>query len=424
MDASSQAIVTQSLLVRDLRSLGIKGGDTVELHASVKAIGHVVGGPTMVLRSLFDVLGPNGTVMMLASWDDSPYELAEWSEERQRAYLEETPAFDPATSPAYAGWSILAEYLRTWPGAHRSANPDKSMVAVGAKAAWLTADHPLENGYGDGSPLAKLYEVNGRILLLGAPLNTITSLHYAEHRARVPNKRTVRYKMPVLRDDRRKWVEIEELDSSTGIVDWVGGDYFPAIAREFLASGRGRAGEVGAAQSYLFEAAELVDFAVAWMERTFSQPGATGEIALRLAAAADIDEIYALYERVAAEGVAWGLVAPSGDAISAQLGPLSFVAVLNGQVIGHAAGTLHTSDGHYGAVTPAGERYLEVDDLYVAQAFRGMGVGGRLVEALITAARGEGIVRVHVFTSTKDHDRIVRFYRRRGFQPWGVQLFR
>ena len=395
-----------------------------ELHASVKAIGHVVGGPTSVLRSLFDVLGRDGTLMMLASWDDSPYELEQWSEKRQRAYMAEGPAFDPATSPAFPGWSILAEHLRTWPGACRSGNPDKSIAAVGAKAAWLTSNHPLQNGYGAGSPLAKLYEAGGRVLLLGAPLNTITSLHYAEHLARIPNKRTVRYKMPLLRDGQREWVEIEELDSGEGIVDWVGGDSFPAIAREFLASGRGRMGTVGGAQSRLFQARELVDFAVEWMEREFTKPGATGERCVRRATAEDIEAICALYERVAEEGVAWGLVAATREAIREQLGSFSIVAELKGRIIGFGAGSVHTSDVRYSAVTPVGDRYLEVDDLFVAPEFRSQGTGRRLLRAVIDAAQAEGIERIHVFSTTKDHDAVLRFYRRHGFEPWGVQLFR
>ena len=53
------------------------------------------------------------------------------------------------------------------------------MAAVGAQAEWLTRDHPSDYGYGPGSPLAKLVESGGKVLMLGAPLDTITLLHYA-----------------------------------------------------------------------------------------------------------------------------------------------------------------------------------------------------------------------------------------------------
>lgn len=269
MDERQPPIVTRSKIADDLRALGVGPGQVVMLHASVRALGWVVGGPDVVIRALLDVLTPTGTLMMYVGWEDAPYELAEWPERRQRAYLEECPPFDPATSPAVRKWSILTEYLRTWPGACRSQHPDGSFAAVGAQAEWITRDHPLQYGYGPGSPLAKLCQAGGQVLLLGAPFDTITLLHYAEHLAKVPNKRIVRYKMPVLRDDQRVWVELEEFDTSRGIVDWEGEDYFSVIAREFLSSGKGRSGKVGAAQSYLFEVVALVEFGVKRMERMF-----------------------------------------------------------------------------------------------------------------------------------------------------------
>jgi len=270
MGRSKLPPITKSRLISDLKKLGIKPGDTIMLHASVKAIGWVVGGPDIVIQALLDALGKNGTLMMLVSWEDSPYNLVEWPEDWQRAYLEECPPFDPATSRAYRKWSILTEYLRTWPGAFRSNHPDASFAAVGALARWITENHPLQYGFGPGSPLAKLCEARGKVLLLGAPLNTITLLHYAEHIAKVPNKRTVQYKMPLLLGGRRVWVEIEEFDTCGNILPNAK-EYFEIIPREFLSSGKGRLDKVGAAQSYLFDTNEFVKFAVKWLERKYGK---------------------------------------------------------------------------------------------------------------------------------------------------------
>ena len=120
-----------------------------------------------------------------------------------------------------------------------------------------------------GSPLERLCEAGGEVLLLGTPLNTVTLLHYAESLADVPGKRTVRYRQPILVDGRKTWVEVEEYDTSNGIKDWPDGDYSVAIVEGYLAAGHGRAGLVGAARSYLFDARDLTAFAVAWMERAF-----------------------------------------------------------------------------------------------------------------------------------------------------------
>ncbi|MSP13260.1 MAG: aminoglycoside 3-N-acetyltransferase [Chloroflexi bacterium] len=260
-------LVTKSQLIHDLSSLGVAPGQTIMLHVSVRAIGWIVGGPDVVLQALLDLLTPAGTLMKYIGWEDDTDDFYQWSPEQQAVYLAERPPFDPQTSRAYRRWSILSEYLRTRPGAYRSANPGASMVAVGGKAQWLTENHPLQFGYGPGSPLAKLCEGGGHILMLGAPLDTITMLHYAEHMAAIPNKRMFKYRAPLLVGGQRTWVDIEEFDTSSGIVDWKDEDYFAIIAQAFLGAGNGNSGLIGAAQSYLFDAAALFKFAVQWMEQ-------------------------------------------------------------------------------------------------------------------------------------------------------------
>ncbi len=242
------------------------------LHASVKAIGWIVGGPDMVLQALLDLLTPAGTLMMMVSWEDTPFEFNEWSETKQQLYWAECPAFDPASSRAdHRELGILTEYLRTRPGAQRSRHPEASFVAIGSKANWITENHPLQYGCGPGSPLAKLCEMGGKVLSLGAPLETLTLLHYAEIMASVPGKRIVHYKMPVKLQGQREWIELEEYDTSEGIVDWEGEDYFKLIVQDYLNSGGGITGKVGDASAYLIEAVEITEFAIKWMETAFNK---------------------------------------------------------------------------------------------------------------------------------------------------------
>jgi len=266
---SEQPIITKSRLIADLRSLGLAEGQTVMLHTSVKRIGWVVGGPDVVLDAIVDILTPTGTLMMYVGWEGDTYHMSEWSQEKQDAYMRECPAFDPVSSHAYRKWGILTEYLRTRPGSARSNHPDGSFAAVGRFAEYITADHPLQYGYGPGSPLAKLCELGGKVLLLGSPLECVTLLHHSEHMARVPNKRVARYNAPMLVNGQREWVEIEEFDTSKGIVDWPD-DYFISIMEAYLAEGNGRTGKAGAADSCLLDADSLKAFGIAWMEEHFS----------------------------------------------------------------------------------------------------------------------------------------------------------
>ncbi len=262
--------ITKSILIEDLKTLGLKDSQAVMLHASVKAIGWIVGGPDIVLQSIFEIIGNNGTLVMAISWEDNPYEISSWSEERQKAYLQECPAYDPKKSHAdRKERGILAEYLRTWQGAYRSRHPF-SYATVGKHAEWLIKDETLNYSNGPESCLAKLCQLKGKILMIGTSFGCLTLLHHAEYLANVPNKKIDRYKMPLLIDGKKVWVDFEDYNTNDGIVDWPT-DYFKEVANEFLMTRNITCKKVGLADSYLFDADELNRFAVNWMESNFNK---------------------------------------------------------------------------------------------------------------------------------------------------------
>lgn len=247
------------------------------VHASLRALGPVAGGPAAVVAALLDAVGPEGTVMGYASWDRSPYDEtlngARMDEEARWRW----PAFDPATADVYPGFGLLNRFLARTPGARRSAHPDASMVALGARAAELVEPHRLGQAFGPGSPLERLIRMGGKVLLLGAPLDAVTALHYAEAVADIPGKRRVSYEMPLQgRDGRTVWRRCEDFDSN-GILDCfaVPGrpDAVETIARAYVALGRHRKGRVGGAECHLFEARDIVDFGTRWLETRFGRAG-------------------------------------------------------------------------------------------------------------------------------------------------------
>jgi aminoglycoside 3-N-acetyltransferase len=245
-------------LADDLRRLGVAGSDLVMVHASMRAIGPVVGGAETMVRALQDAVGPSGTLMAYVDFEpfvldgDDPGDI---------------PAFDPRTARAALDHGILHEVLRTWPGSMRSAHPDAGVVAIGPLAQWLVDPHPFQYGYGEGTPFARFVERQGKVLMLGAPLDTLTILHHAEHLARIPGKRVVRYRRRMHGRHGTEWVEFEEFDTSEPVNDRLPPDCFDRIARGFLDTGGGRSGLVGEGPSYLFPAAELVRFGIAWLEQ-------------------------------------------------------------------------------------------------------------------------------------------------------------
>jgi aminoglycoside 3-N-acetyltransferase len=265
--------IARSRLTADLRRLGLTEGGIAIVHTRMSAVGWVVGGSETVLRALLDALGPDGTLAAYASWEEHVYHAAEWPQEHRDAYLAEPPVFDPATAEAARDHGRIPERVRTWPGAERSAHPEASVVAVGPRAKWLTDPHPHEDGYGPGSPFARLVAAEGEVLLLGAPLETTTLLHHAEAIARVPDKRRVTFRVPVLEDGRvveRTYTDIDTTDGAVAYED-TGEDPFAVIVRAALDAGIGVGGRVGQAESHLIPAPELTAFAVSWIEERFAR---------------------------------------------------------------------------------------------------------------------------------------------------------
>lgn len=244
---------TYDTITGDLRRLGVAPGDVLMVHASMRAVGPVIGGVNTVIRALLDAIGRTGT--LLAYVDFEPF----FEDEE----VDLMPVFDKCVARAARDHGILHEAIRTWPGAIRSDHPDAGFVAIGAKAEWLTADHPFQYGYGPGSPLAKFLELRGKVLMLGAPLDTTTLLHHAEHLADIPGKRVVRYKR--LMPPGPQWVWFEEFDTADPVHDALPLNAFERIVQDFGGKIRGPVGN--AQDTYLIDGTELVRFGVEWIER-------------------------------------------------------------------------------------------------------------------------------------------------------------
>ncbi len=250
-------ISTRWSLLQELKALGVVQGDVVMVHSSLRALGPVRGGAAEVVRAMLDSVGPRGT--LVAYVDFEPFVDTDDEEELARM-----PEFDPLTARAALDHGVLHETMRTWPGALRSAHPDAGVVAIGNRAQWFVDPHPFLYGYGRGTPFERVLQAGAKVLMLGAPLDTITLLHYAEHVAEIPGKRVVRYRrlMPG-----GKWVDFEEFDTSDPVSEKLPLNCFELIAEEFLRSGKGVDGKVGAARAVLLDAQDLVSFGGTWIER-------------------------------------------------------------------------------------------------------------------------------------------------------------
>lgn len=168
---------TRERIAEDLRTLRILPGDALIVHASLRAIGTVEGGPDAVLEALREVVGPEGTILAPAF--------------NRENYAGEAPDAGsmPAEGVCVDEVGALAARVAYHPDAARSDHPVLSFAALGPNAAFLTDGAPYHYPFGTNSPLARLHRLNGGILLIGVGHERSAALCLAEVWADAPYAR-------------------------------------------------------------------------------------------------------------------------------------------------------------------------------------------------------------------------------------------
>jgi aminoglycoside 3-N-acetyltransferase len=266
---------SRSHLAADFRELGVAPGDTVMLHASVRAVGPVAGGPDQIHLALKQALTSTGSLLMYASCPRHYDEVGRGNltPEEEREVLAKLPPFDPLTARADRGNGALVELFRTYPGSR--VNPHVARFVVwGRKADYLISTQPWHYAFGRGSALERFVELDGKILLLGSDHDAVTFLHYAEHVLDVPDKRVARFQVPVEENNARVWRWAEEVDSNQGAHSHWPERFFAKLVDGYLARTENRGGLVGGARSHLFQASGLLAHALAVMREVVEDPRA------------------------------------------------------------------------------------------------------------------------------------------------------
>ena len=181
--------------------------------------------------------------MAYASWADHVYRARRTgrrSTARPTAPSRRCSIPPPARSTATTAGSPSG----SGPGRARCAarTPRRAWSPSGRGREWLTR-RARDDGYGAGSPFARLVEADGQVLMLGAPLETVTLLHHAEAiaaRARQAARSPSRSR---LADGTTQ--SFTDIDTSRGAYAYellgLEADEFEVIARDALAAGVGRA---------------------------------------------------------------------------------------------------------------------------------------------------------------------------------------
>ncbi len=171
-------------LIEHFKELGLKQGDLIEVHSSLSSFGYIVGGSQTVVDALMECVGYNGTILMpLQCLENS--EPSTWINPKVHPnYIKEIrtklPAFDSKSSNVINMGEIIDNFRRR-DNTIISNHPNKAFIAWG-KYSKLICNYQSSNfAFSMESPPARLYELKGKILLLGVNYDSITSLHLAEY---------------------------------------------------------------------------------------------------------------------------------------------------------------------------------------------------------------------------------------------------
>ena len=237
-------------VAEQLCRLGVKAGGVLLVHTSFRAVRPIEGGPPGLIAALRDALGPNGTLVMLSTSDD-----------------DDAP-FDPASSRASVSLGVVADTFWRQPGVARSDHPF-AFAAIGPHADAITADPLPLPPHIPASPVGRVHDLDGQVLLLGCSHGENTTLHLAEILAGAP------YRVPrhctVLKGGRPARIDYGENDHCC--------ERF-ALADDWLrSSGLQSEGGVGYAHARLARAQDIVRVAVENMKHdplVFLHPASAG----------------------------------------------------------------------------------------------------------------------------------------------------
>jgi aminoglycoside 3-N-acetyltransferase-4 len=228
---------TVEAVTRELQALGVERGAVLEVHTSFRAVRPIENGPLGLIQALRAALGPAGTLVIPSFTGD------------------DDEVFDPRTTAASPDLGIVADLFWRLPEVVRSTHPF-AFAAAGPLAAEIVAGalpippHTLQ------SPVGRVWEHDGQVLLLGVGHDADTMLHLAELQAGVP------YRVP-------KHITIRE-DGRAVRLQYGENDHCCqrfAFADDWLrANGEQSEGQVGYAHARLARARDIVSNAVSRLQ--------------------------------------------------------------------------------------------------------------------------------------------------------------
>lgn len=251
-------VLTKDDLKMAFAQMGIRKGMLVFVQSSLRPFGWVVGGAQAIIDALMETVTYDGTIVMPAFTknlsDPSMYKSGtvprdSWYDIRQSSL----PFNKRLSSPVNMG-EVAVQFMRN-DAVLRSNHPAYSFLAWGKYAKLVVEKHPLHFGLSKDSPLSKIVDLNGFVLLAGMNYDKCEMFDLAQYSNRNCPIRVLTY--PVEKGGNVHWIKMLDKEISTNA--------YKAIGATMEERGVVKTLEVGNATCRFFSAREAINSATVYL---------------------------------------------------------------------------------------------------------------------------------------------------------------
>ena len=182
-DRSHDPVIGKQEILSALSDLGVAKGDTLLVHSSLSACGHIDGGAKTIIDAIIQAIGPEGNFFVPTfqrsecylnginkRWDHRPSDRQDRASEAVR----------------WVG-ALPLEFMRLWPDAPRGCHISHSWAGLGPRAAdVLSRQTEDEPPFSDNSTPMVVKDMGGKILLFGSPIGHMSFVHCFETHYNLP----------------------------------------------------------------------------------------------------------------------------------------------------------------------------------------------------------------------------------------------
>lgn len=235
-----QDVITKNDLLSMFKRMGICRGMILYVQCDLEHCAYVNGGPQTIIDALCETLGYEGTIVTPAFSNSVVDPACDRDYLFERDVFDEIrsskPAFHKKRTPSECG--MFSAQLMCNEGVYRSNHPTHSVLAWGKYAKLICDHHPLHFSLGKESPIEKVVEMNGYVLLLGSAYKDCDIFSYASI---LSNKNPIRIvSAPIDKKGQREFISMLEMDYDLKNVDVIREMMYErnVVIEDFLASAK------------------------------------------------------------------------------------------------------------------------------------------------------------------------------------------